>query len=304
MSTAPALTYDFAPVQAFKQLLQRGHLAKFNSAIAKKDHDPHWLINSAVILHEDLKGEIVLDDSEISITIRNHYLDPLPPGRYRAEPYSRSYGAAWTQKLRFWHAVWAPFALADLDPYAIYKFAHIVSEATRRNTMDGFDAERDTRVKQQLLKELEAGEEEQFVILELLRLTSELAAELQIGCKNGFVDTCDIVGDDFTISPHVTGVTAIAYMRSIGACNIPVPIKPRAKTNWKTDIEALRELWDEYQRLGQNKTKLAEVWGISRAGIDRPLRLAAAAFGYRPKIERGNSWESPTSARKGSGDRY
>ena len=281
MSTAPVPSYDFAPVQAVKKLWELHDLTLFNAESEKKELDPLGPIRQVARLYSDPKGQTILRGNFMSAVMQAVY-GKLPDGRYRLGPRNAaSYGAAGAQNVRFWSIYMAPYLLADLAPDRIGSLPGIVAETTEQTALQGSNAEGKERAKQELLQNFDAGEQEWSVIHDLICLTNDLAAELQIGCRKGLVETCDLVRD-FEIRPCVTSKSAIAYMRSIGACNMPEAIVPRAKINWQTDTAALQALWNDFHQFGENRTRLAEKWGTSRQALNQPLKLAASQFGYGP----------------------
>ena len=303
MNAAPARLWDFAPVQAAKKLWERNDLALFNAQREAENFDPHWPSLLHGMLYSDPNGEITIGNNPRSRLIQADYGKSLPFGRYRYGPRNiASYSVVNPEKHRFWSTRMAPYLIADLSPDRIGSFSSIVATATTRRTSHGYNEEAAAQTKQQLLKEFAAGENEWGVIDDLLRLTNELAAQLQIGCRKGSVDTCDLVSD-FLIRPCVASEGAIAYMRGIGACNIPAPVTPRKKVNWQKNEPALRELWNDYLASGMNKKPLIKKWDISRQGLDRPLELGAEKFGYRPKID-ADTWDETPGKRIVKGTRY
>ena len=303
MNAAPERLWDFAPVQAAKKLWERQDLALFNAEREAEDFNPRSPSLHHAMLFSDPKGEITISDNLWSKLVQAQYDGNLPLGRYRTGPHNiTAYSAEGAQKVRFWSTHKAPYLLADLPPDRIDSFASIVATATKHHTLHGYNEKAEAQTKQQLLHEFGASEHEWSVIYSLLRLTNELAAQLQVGCRKGLIETCDFV-HDFEIRSCVTSESAIAYMRSISACNIQAPIGPRAKINWKTDKAALRQLWDDYHRFDQNKTLLAKQWNVTRAALDHPLKQAANEFGYRPKND-ADGWTTNPSKQFVKGHSY
>ena len=302
MTVPASLRYDFTPVQDIKAILVRVAGEHFDRFRNRTDGKPPILVFSGAVLRHDKRGDVdltvhaLLDGAseEQKILINKHNEDAqrhrkiygdLPPGRYRAKPPGTdSFSASLAPSVRFWPNRLAPYLMADIFCHQIDTFSKLLEEEILQQQQPGHDAIRESAACENMVRALGATEDEWRIVSEFIELINDLSAELQVGCRQGNIEACDRVVE-FETQPSVISASAIAYMRSIGACNLPVSVLPKkqnGKYDW-TSKEARLALWNNWLESDKNQTKFAAKWGLSRRGTMQRVSQVVGEFGQAPR---------------------
>ena len=262
------MAFDFTPVDELKNILLRADLATYNGVYDKRDTDPVWPVNAGATLIADESGEVNVGEGDWFI--RKAYGD-IAPGRYRALPPTlESYSTGVMLGEHFWSAAQAPFLLANLWGWQIETYLEFRDDphsSSARLTL--------TRVAHHLRSALCITANDWPTYKRFEALIANLAACLDIGIGNGQIEHAQrSVGGVMT--PSVTSASAIAYMRSVGACALPTL---RVANDWTNDAN-LRLLRAKVLS-GRTAKELKVEYGVRDTAIRKAMKKAADKFGHQ-----------------------
>ena len=262
------MAFDFTPVDELKNILLRADLATYNGVYDKRDTDPVWPVNAGATLIADESGEVNVGEGDWFI--RKAYGD-ITPGRYRALPPTlESYSAGVMLGEHFWSAAQAPFLLANLWGQQIETYLEFRDDP--HSSSAGLTL---TRVAHHLRSALCITANDWPTYKRFEALIANLAACLDIGIGNGQIEHAQrSVGGVMT--PSVTSASAIAYMRSVGACALPTL---RVANDWTDDANLL--LLHAKVLNGSTAKELKGEYGVLDTAIRKAMKKAANKFGHQ-----------------------